>query len=84
MKSFSTGEITIWKKFKHAIQKNIGVGKTKVMVFGRNDSECTVRSIMIGDEKFQKVNEFVYLGYIFTKDDKREDDVERRVEAEKE
>lgn len=56
----------------------INVSKTKVMVLER-DEKVTECRIMIGDEKVEQVNEFVYLGCVFTRDGKYEEDIERRV-----
>ncbi|XP_049870886.1 uncharacterized protein LOC126370141 [Pectinophora gossypiella] len=56
----------------------VNVNKTKVLVMEReeNVSECR---IMIGNEMVEQVNEFVYLGTMFTRDGKCDEDIERRV-----
>lgn len=56
----------------------VNVTKTKVMVFER-DEEMTDCTVMLGGEKVEQVREFVYLGSLFTRDGKSEEDIERRV-----
>ncbi|KAG7300726.1 hypothetical protein JYU34_015052 [Plutella xylostella] len=58
----------------------VNVSKTKVMVFER-DEEVTECEITIENERVEQVNEFVYLGSLFTRDGKCEGDIERRVKA---
>lgn len=58
----------------------INVSKTKSMVFEREEN-VTKCEIMIGDEKVEQVNEFIYLGSLFTRDGKCDGDIERRVSA---
>ncbi|CAG9134602.1 unnamed protein product [Plutella xylostella] len=58
----------------------VNVNKTKVMVFEREE-EVTECKITIENEKVEQVNEFVYLGCLFTRDGKCEGDIERRVKA---
>ncbi|KAG7312683.1 hypothetical protein JYU34_001045 [Plutella xylostella] len=50
------------------------------MVFER-DEEVTECEITIENERVEQVNEFVYLGSLFTRDGKCEGDIERRVKA---
>ncbi|GBP77837.1 hypothetical protein EVAR_34380_1 [Eumeta japonica] len=59
---------------------NVNVGKTKVMVFERDESttEC---DIIIEGEKVEQVKEFVYLGSLFTNNGKHDRGIERRVNA---
>ncbi|KAG7296450.1 hypothetical protein JYU34_020192 [Plutella xylostella] len=59
----------------------VNVNKTKVMVFEREE-DITECKITIENEKAGQVNEFVYLGSLFTRDGKCEGDIERRVKAE--
>ncbi|GBP40105.1 hypothetical protein EVAR_33681_1 [Eumeta japonica] len=56
----------------------VNVGKTKVMVFERDES-TTEFDILIQGEKIEQVKEFVYLGSLFTNDGKHDRDIERRV-----
>lgn len=58
----------------------VNVNKTKVMVLERDEivTEC---KIMIGDDKVEQVEEFVYLGCMFTRDGTCDGDIERRVKA---
>jgi hypothetical protein len=58
----------------------MNVSKTKVMVFEK-DEVTTGCEIMVGVERLEQVEEFVYLGTLFTRDGKNEKDIERRVNA---
>ncbi|GBP49869.1 Protein YIF1B-B [Eumeta japonica] len=71
----------IVNKMNDFVQKRsmkINVGKTKVMVFERDESmtEC---DILIGNEKVKQVEKLVYLGSLFKNDGKDDRDIERRV-----
>ena len=59
---------------------NVNVNKTKVMVFER-DEDVSLCEVKINDMSVEQVNEFVYLGSMFTRDGKIDADVERRVNA---
>ncbi|GBP26823.1 hypothetical protein EVAR_81188_1 [Eumeta japonica] len=54
----------------------VDVSKTKMMVFERDEitTEC---DILIESEKVEQEKEFVYLGSLFTNDDKHDRDIER-------
>ncbi|XP_026317751.1 uncharacterized protein LOC113228612 [Hyposmocoma kahamanoa] len=56
----------------------INAEKTKVMIFERNEN-VTVCNIKIQGMIIDQVNEFVYLGSVFTRDGKFDEDIERRV-----
>jgi hypothetical protein len=58
----------------------MNVEKSNVMVFERNESmtEC---KIVVNGESLKQVEEFVYLGSMFTRDGNMEKDIERRVSA---
>ncbi|GBP53131.1 hypothetical protein EVAR_97135_1 [Eumeta japonica] len=56
------------------------VSKTKGMVFERGES-TTEFNIYIEDERVEHMKVFLYLGGLFTTDDKNERDIERRVNA---
>lgn len=58
----------------------INASKTKVMVFDR-DENITECNIMIGEEHVEQVNEFVYLGSMFTRNGRYDEDIKRRVNA---
>ena len=59
---------------------NVNVNKTKIMVFER-DVDVSLCEVQINDVSVEQVNEFVYLGSMFTKDGTIDADVERRVNA---
>ncbi|CAK1597415.1 unnamed protein product [Parnassius mnemosyne] len=54
--------------------------KTKVMVFEREESK-TICEIRIEGELVEQVDEFVYLGCVFSRDGRYDKDIERRVNA---
>jgi len=58
----------------------MNINKSKVMVFER-ESTKTVCNIVVNDEYLEQVDEFVYLGSMFTRDGKTDRDIERRVNA---
>ncbi|CAG4947225.1 unnamed protein product [Parnassius apollo] len=58
----------------------VNASKTKVMVFEREENK-TVCEIRIEGELIEQVDEFVYLGCIFSRDGRYDKDIERRVNA---
>ena len=54
------------------------MNKTKVLVFER-DEDVSLCDVKINDVSVEQMNEFVYLGSMFTRDGKIDADVERRV-----
>ncbi|CAG4960734.1 unnamed protein product [Parnassius apollo] len=58
----------------------VNASKTKVMVFEREESK-TVCEIKIEGELIEQVDEFVYLGYVFSRDGRYDRDIERRLNA---
>ena len=59
---------------------NMNVKKTKVMIFERESvrTECVIQ---VQNEELEQVNEYVYLGSMFTRDGRCESDIERRKTA---
>ncbi|GBP15970.1 hypothetical protein EVAR_12550_1 [Eumeta japonica] len=66
-----------WKSHRKRPMK-VNVGKTKVMVFERNESTIEYDT-HIKSEKVEQVKEFAYLGSLFTNDGKQDRDIESRV-----
>ena len=67
----------------HALDKagreaglKINVGKTKTMVFGKEDPEGEIK---IGNERIENVKEFVYLGSLSTWDNDCSKDIRARI-----
>ncbi|CAG5039926.1 unnamed protein product [Parnassius apollo] len=58
----------------------VNASKTKVMVFEREESK-TICEIRIEGELIEQVDEFVYLGCVFSRDGRYDKDIERRVNA---
>ena len=58
----------------------VNARKTKVIVFERNQ-EITECNVMIKGKRVEQVAEFVYLGSLFTRNEKYDGDIEMRVTA---
>lgn len=58
----------------------INVGKTKIMVFGGGDEVDEIECSLNG-EKLERVNEFVYLGRMFSEKGSIDSEIDRRVNA---
>ena len=59
---------------------NINVNNTTVVEFG-TDKDVSLCDVKINDVSMEQVNDFVYLGSMFTRNGKIDADVERRVNA---
>ena len=60
--------------------RRINAGKTKVLVFG-NTEQRTQCDIYLRGECLEQVNDFVYLGSLFSRDGIIDREIERRVNA---
>ena len=58
----------------------VNARKTKVVVFNKQGENENCQ-LMLGNEEIEQVNEFVYLGRMFTNDGKMDMEIERRVNA---